>query len=163
MSKRGYLILLGIGMLLIPVVTVLIIQSTMPPATATNTATNKGPEEVVIDESGYTMTKSGLKYYDEKIGDGEVARPGQRAEVHYTGWLTNGTKFDSSHDRNKPFDFTIGSGQVIKGWDEGVVGMKIGGKRKLIVPPALGYADRPQGSIPANSTPRFDVELLKLN
>ena len=156
MSKRGYLIVVVLGMLLIPVVTVLIVQNTVP------STVNKIPEEVV-DESLYTTTKSGLKYYDSKVGDGEAAKAGQSAEVHYTGWLTNGKKFDSSRDTNKPFAFPIGEGKVIKGWDEGVAGMKVGGKRKLIVPPALGYADSAQGAIPANSTLKFDVELLKLN
>jgi FKBP-type peptidyl-prolyl cis-trans isomerase FkpA len=103
----------------------------------------------------------GLKYTDEQVGSGAVATPGKTAVVHYTGWLMDGTKFDSSHDRNQPFSFPLGGGQVIKGWDEGVAGMKVGGKRILIVPPALGYGARGAGNvIPPNATLKFEVELL---
>lgn len=94
-------------------------------------------------------------------GDGTLAEPGRRVTVHYTGWLTNGTKFDSSHDRVQPFTFRLGAGEVIKGWDEGVEGMQVGGKRKLTIPARLGYGRR--GSppvIPGNSTLVFEVELL---
>src|SRR5579884_2935406 len=84
-------------------------------------------------------TPSGLQYTDEVVGGGGTATPGQTVSVHYTGWLTDGTKFDSSKDRGRPFEFKLGSGQVIKGWDEGVAGMKIGGKRRLVIPPQLGY------------------------
>ena len=104
---------------------------------------------------------SGLKYVDLKVGDGAVAEEGVTATVHYTGWLTNGTKFDSSVDRNQPFEFKLGAGQVIRGWDEGVKGMRTGGKRKLTIPPELGYGERGAGSsIPPNSTLVFEVELL---
>ena len=105
--------------------------------------------------------QDGLKYTDEQVGTGAVATPGKTAVVHYTGWLLDGTKFDSSRDRNQPFSFPIGAGQVIKGWDEGVAGMKVGGKRTLIVPPALGYGARGAGGvIPPNATLKFEVELL---
>ena len=109
--------------------------------------------------SGHT-TDSGLKYVDEVVGTGESPSPGKTVIVHYTGRLEDGTKFDSSVDRGQPFEFTIGVGQVIKGWDEGVMTMKVGGKRKLIVPPDLGYGARRAGPIPPNSTLIFDVELL---
>ena len=103
----------------------------------------------------------GLKYTDEQIGTGAVATAGKTAVVHYTGWLENGTKFDSSLDRNQPFSFPLGAGQVIKGWDEGVQGMKVGGKRTLIIPPDLGYGARGAGGvIPPNATLKFEVQLL---
>jgi FKBP-type peptidyl-prolyl cis-trans isomerase FkpA len=106
-------------------------------------------------------TPSGLIIEDVNVGEGAVAAVGQKVTVHYTGWLTNGTKFDSSKDRNDPFAFPLGGGRVIKGWDEGVQGMKVGGKRKLTIPPALGYGARGAGgTIPPNATLVFEVELL---
>jgi FKBP-type peptidyl-prolyl cis-trans isomerase FkpA len=108
-----------------------------------------------------TTTPRGLIIVDVIVGDGAAAAAGQKVKVHYTGWLTNGTKFDSSKDRNDPFVFPLGAGNVIKGWDEGVQGMKIGGKRKLTIPPALGYGARGAGGvIPPNATLVFEVELL---
>lgn len=109
-------------------------------------------------------TASGLKYEDLKVGDGTEAKTGDRVQVHYTGWLENGTKFDSSVDRGQPFAFPLGAGRVIRGWDEGVAGMKVGGKRKLTIPPALGYGERGAGGIiPPNATLVFEVELLQVN
>lgn len=109
------------------------------------------------------MTDSGLKYEELVEGDGAVAAAGQQVSVHYTGWLTDGKKFDSSVDRNQPFDFALGRGQVIRGWDEGVAGMKVGGKRKLTIPPQLGYGARGAGGvIPPNATLVFEVELLDI-
>jgi FKBP-type peptidyl-prolyl cis-trans isomerase FkpA len=106
-------------------------------------------------------TASGLVYEELTVGAGAEAVSGQRVTVHYTGWLTNGTKFDSSKDRDDPFEFHLGQGQVIKGWDEGVAGMKVGGKRKLTIPPALGYGARGAGGvIPPDATLVFEVELL---
>ena len=111
-------------------------------------------------------TASGLQYVDVKVGNGEVAKAGEQVSVHYTGWLQNpdgskGRKFDSSKDRGQPFQFALGGGQVIKGWDEGVAGMKVGGERELIIPPDLGYGARGAGGvIPPNATLIFDVELL---
>ena len=106
-------------------------------------------------------TESGLQYWDIRVGNGEVAKEGNRVRVHYTGWLTTGKKFDSSVDAGKPFDFTIGNGEVIKGWEEGVAGMKVGGKRQLRIPPALAYgAAGYPGAIPANATLIFDIQLL---
>ena len=108
-----------------------------------------------------TTTPSGLTIEDVTVGSGAAAATGQKVKVHYTGWLTNGTKFDSSKDRGDPFEFPLGAGRVIKGWDEGVQGMKIGGTRKLTIPPALGYGARGAGGvIPPNATLVFEVELL---
>ena len=106
-------------------------------------------------------TPSGLTYQELTEGTGAEAAKGAQVSVHYTGWLMDGTKFDSSKDRNEPFDFPLGAGQVIKGWDEGVAGMKVGGKRKLTIPPSLGYGARGAGGvIPPNATLVFEVELL---
>ena len=105
-------------------------------------------------------TDSGLKFVDEVVGTGPSPSPGSFVTVHYTGVLENGTKFDSSRDRGQPFEFQIGIGRVIKGWDEGVMTMKVGGKRKLIIPPNLGYGSRSLPEIPPNSTLIFEVELL---
>ncbi|MBT3229233.1 MAG: FKBP-type peptidyl-prolyl cis-trans isomerase [Candidatus Marinimicrobia bacterium] len=108
-------------------------------------------------------TSSGLKYTDMEVGSGESPTNGQGVVVHYTGTLEDGTKFDSSVDRDKPFSFTIGIGRVIQGWDEGVLSMKIGGKRRLIIPSELGYGARGAGGvIPPNATLIFDVELLEI-
>lgn len=108
-------------------------------------------------------TPSGLQYVDLVAGSGREAKAGDTATVHYTGTLVDGTKFDSSKDRNKPFPFPLGAGRVIKGWDEGVEGMKIGGTRKLVIPPELGYGARGAGAtIPPNATLIFEVELLGL-
>ena len=106
-------------------------------------------------------TPSGLKYSDEVVGSGDSPSKGKKVRVHYTGKLTNGKKFDSSHDRKEPFEFTIGVGQVIRGWDEGVMSMKVGGKRQLTIPPDLGYGARGAPPvIPPNAELIFDVELL---
>jgi FKBP-type peptidyl-prolyl cis-trans isomerase len=115
-----------------------------------------------------TEMPDGLKYTDTKIGDGATAKAGNKVTVNYTGWLyengAKGKKFDSSLDRNQPFQFTLGAKQVIAGWDEGVAGMKVGGKRTLIIPPELGYGTRGAGggAIPPNATLIFDVDLLQV-
>jgi FKBP-type peptidyl-prolyl cis-trans isomerase len=113
-----------------------------------------GPQEVVMP--------SGLKYVDLTVGTGTIAEPGMNVSVHYTGWLTDGTKFDSSLDRGQPITFRLGAGQVVRGWDEGIAGMRVGGKRKLTVPPELGYGPGGRGPIPPNSTMLFDVELISV-
>ncbi len=106
-------------------------------------------------------TASGLVYEELQVGEGETAQAGMTVTVHYTGWLTDGRKFDSSKDRNDPFQFGLGRGQVIRGWDEGVAGMKVGGRRKLTIPAELGYGARGAGGvIPPNATLVFEVELL---
>jgi peptidylprolyl isomerase len=121
----------------------------------------------VAAEAKVIEMPDGLKYTDNKVGDGATATAGNKVSVHYTGWLykdgAKGAKFDSSVDRGQPFDFTLGAHQVIEGWDEGVAGMKVGGERTLIIPPELGYGARGAGGvIPPNATLMFDVQLLKV-
>lgn len=112
-------------------------------------------------EPEWKKNASGLEYQEIQLGEGAEAKAGMTVDVHYTGWLLDGTKFDSSVDRGKPFSFHLGAGEVIRGWDEGVAGMKVGGKRKLRIPAELGYGARGAGGvIPGNATLIFDVELL---
>jgi FKBP-type peptidyl-prolyl cis-trans isomerase len=129
--------------------------------TNTKTTTTSSSATSVTTSSQEITMPSGLKYEELKVGDGAVAETGTTVSVHYTGWLTNGTKFDSSLDRGQPFSFRLGTGQVIRGWDEGVKGMRVGGKRKLTIPPDLGYGEAGAGGvIPPNATLLFEVELL---
>jgi FKBP-type peptidyl-prolyl cis-trans isomerase len=131
--------------------------STAKRATTPNT---NAPTKVTGDG---VKTASGLQYWDIKVGTGEVAKDGDHVKVHYTGWLTSGKKFDSSVDAHQPFELTLGKGEVIKGWDEGISGMKVGGKRQLRIPPDLAYgAQGYPGAIPPNATLIFDVQLLAI-
>ncbi len=133
------------------------------PTTAQNT-NSQLETTIAMDLSNAVTTESGLKYIVVKEGDGATPQKGNNVTVHYTGTLEDGTKFDSSRDRNSPFSFKIGVGQVIKGWDEGVGTMKVGEQRILIIPPELGYGSRGAGGvIPPNATLIFDVELLKVS
>jgi len=131
------------------------------PAVAQADPTSKasgGPTKVT---GAPVKTASGLEYWDIKVGTGTVAHAGQHIKVDYTGWLTNGKKFDSSVGTGRPFELLLGGGQVIKGWDEGIAGMKVGGKRQLRIPPDLAYGPKGYpGAIPANATLIFDVQLL---
>lgn len=123
-------------------------------------ATNPGIPALPEGAAAVQTTASGLQYHEVEAGTGEQPRPNQTVRVQYTGWLDNGMKFDSSRDRNQPFEFQIGRGKVIKGWDEGLATMKVGGKRRLLIPPALGYGAAGAGPIPPNARLTFDVELL---
>lgn len=125
-----------------------------PPAQVQGVATTEA------NMDNFITKPDGLKILDEKVGEGNEVKSGDTVTVNYLGTLENGTKFDSSYDRNTPFTTQIGVGQVIKGWDEGIVGMKVGGKRKLIIPSDLGYGSQGQGSIPPNSVLIFEVELV---
>lgn len=167
-------ILLSVGFMLVCVVVLVLGQvggkqdavaanmtQIIPATTVTENNTLIG-SKTMADENIVT-TPSGLKYVEIVEGTGATPQTGQKVEVHYTGTLEDGTKFDSSRDRNRPFDFKLGVGQVIKGWDEGLSTMKVGGRRKLIIPPELGYGARGAGGvIPPNATLLFDVELLKV-
>ena len=131
------------------------LRSTMLVSTIGATPCNQGANMSTV------TTDSGLKYEDVTVGEGAEAVAGKTVSVHYTGWLTDGQKFDSSKDRNEPFAFVLGGGMVIKGWDEGVQGMKVGGVRRLTIPAQLGYGVRGAGGvIPPNATLVFEVELL---
>jgi FKBP-type peptidyl-prolyl cis-trans isomerase len=132
-------------------------HTTKKPSTMAHPNTN-APTKVT---GAPTKTASGLEYWDIKVGTGAIAKPGHKVKVDYTGWLTTGKKFDSSVGTGKPFEFTLGASEVIKGWDEGVAGMKVGGKRQLKIPPQLAYGERGfPGAIPPSATLIFDVQLV---
>jgi len=167
-------VLISVGVMLVCVLVIIVAQiSGQPnaiadqltqnqPALATVTETNNLIANTMADTDVVT-TESGLKYKELQAGTGATPKKGETVVVHYTGTLEDGTKFDSSRDRNQPFKFKLGEGQVIKGWDEGISTMKVGGRRQLIIPPELGYGARGAGGvIPPNSTLLFDVELLKI-
>ena len=140
-------------------------KSTLVAQTASDLSPEEPTEETNTDmaDENMTTTDTGLMYEDLEVGTGALPTPGQAVTVHYTGTLENGEKFDSSRDRNRPFSFTIGVGQVIKGWDEGVATMRVGGRRTLVIPPDLGYGPRGAGGvIPPNATLIFDVELIRV-
>ncbi|MCW3061025.1 MAG: peptidylprolyl isomerase FKBP-type [Capsulimonas sp.] len=151
-----------------PAVTINVPPAATPPTpagpkmSATPGKTPVGPPAIVRKPGAVVTTKSGLKYQDVVVGTGPAAKAGDNILVHYTGTLTNGTKFDSSVDRGEPFPFQLGVGQVIPGWDEGVAGMKVGGKRKLVIPGDLAYGPNGQGEIPPNATLNFDVQLIAI-
>jgi peptidylprolyl isomerase len=137
-------------------------NTTTAPTTPPRPSASASATTEVIRLTNPITTPSGLKYEDKVVGTGASPVTGRRVTVHYTGMLTNGTKFDSSVDKGQPYTFIIGTGSVIKGWDEGVATMKVGGKRLLEIPPALGYGSRGNGPIPANATLLFEVELLSV-
>src|SRR6478752_7699613 len=146
----------------------LIVAAVMTAGLACNQPQAQPPAQSGSAQSSASTAKEvtlpdGLKYTDDQVGTGTEATAGKTVVVHYTGWLLDGTKFDSSRDRNQPFSFPLGAGRVIKGWDEGVAGMKVGGKRTLEIPPDLGYGARGAGGvIPPNATLVFDVELVEI-
>lgn len=146
----------------------LITRCKLLPLRRQRTIFHRTPCALLIITMTTTTTNTGLKYIDTTLGQGATATAGQHVTVHYTGWLyeneTQGKKFDSSRDRNEPFIFSLGAGMVIKGWDEGVQGMKVGGQRTLIIPANLGYGARGAGGvIPPNATLKFDVELIAVS
>lgn len=180
-------ILISLGVMAACVVLLVVSQFTMnrSPANASGLPNTQAPEAIetvseppakpliaqvptsptpkkVEASNNYVTTPSGLKYLDMVEGNGETPEAGQIVVVHYTGTLEDGTKFDSSRDRGQPFKFKLGAGKVIKGWDEGIASMKIGGRRQLVIPPELGYGSNGIGPIPPNSTLIFDVELLRI-
>lgn len=167
MIKRNFLFLI----ILIVLATGILVLSQSSSQTKNNQEVNipPTPANVIINspvpssspENFITMS-DGLKIEDLIVGSGAEVKSGDTVTVNYLGTLTDGTKFDSSYDRNMPFTTQIGVGQVIKGWDEGIVGMKVGGKRKLVIPSSLGYGDQSAGSIPPNSTLIFEVELVSI-
>ena len=157
-NKLLSLINMEVQMKILSSVMILVFALIFVACTSTTTTTKTETK----GENGMITTPSGLQYQDIIVGSGTEAKSGHKVKVHYVGTLTDGTKFDSSVDRGQPFEFDLGTGSVIKGWDEGVAGMKIGGKRKLVIPPDLGYGSRAIGKIPANSTLIFEVNLLEV-
>lgn len=152
---------LVLGMALAFTIVVVTTGCTKKPTSSTATQTASQVQGDAPKMTGEDVTE--LKTEEQTPGTGAEATAGKMVTVHYTGWLTNGTKFDSSKDRGEPFKFPLGAGQVIQGWDKGVAGMKVGGKRKLTIPPALGYGERGAGGvIPPNATLIFEVELLNV-
>lgn len=171
--NRNILIAAAVIIILIAFAAIFMGEKSSPPAkignelsslpTAVISSFPSASVSVTISPSALGMENTTeLKIEDLKVGTGEEAKSGNRVSVNYKGTLTNGTQFDSSYDRGQPFSFDLGAGDVISGWDEGVVGMKVGGKRKLVIPPDMAYGARALPGIPANSTLVFEVELLKV-
>ncbi len=156
LSKRGKIIALVIVVALIVAGAIYVISSS---SSSSNKLSSTSPV-TLADFDNATTTASGLKYVDVVEGTGASPTTGKSVSVHYTGTLTNGTKFDTSRDNGQPSTFRIGTGAVIKGWDEGLMSMKVGGKRKLFIPPNLAYGEKGRSPIPPNSTLLFDVELV---
>ena len=156
-------VFIGLIVVLIAAVVGVAYKITKPSSSPSVSVTSNNNQPINMNVTTQPVTSNdGLQITDEVVGTGAEAVAGKKVTVHYVGTLTDGKKFDSSRDRGTPFTFDLGAGQVIKGWDEGVAGMKVGGKRKLVIPPALGYGNREVGNglIPANSTLIFEVELL---
>ncbi len=141
----------------------LLVASCDGPATPDPVDPADFPKPRVVAEDDYLVLPTGLKYYDFREGEGSAAKNGDIVAVHYHGWLTDSTLFDSSFAREQPFEFTLGSGFVITGWDQGVLGMKEGGERQLVIPPELGYGDVPRARIPPNSTLIFELFMIEVN
>jgi peptidylprolyl isomerase len=157
MTQKGEAIAAGLSQ----TAPVAVVQSAAEPTLVAQANLLTQPEATPMTEENAITTSSGLQYVEIVEGTGATPQKGQTVSVHYTGTLENGTKFDSSRDRGQPFQFPLGAGRVIKGWDEGIASMKIGGQRKLIIPPDLGYGSQGAGGvIPPNATLLFDVELL---
>ena len=170
-------ILISVGVMLVCVLALVVVQfsgqensaiadelTQNQPALTRVTENNNLIASNTMSDDNVVTTESGLKYKDLQEGTGATPQKGQTVVVHYTGTLEDGTKFDSSRDRKQPFSFKLGAGQVIKGWDEGLSTMKVGGRRELIIPPELGYGARGAGGvIPPNATLIFDVELLRIS
>ena len=157
MTKRAQIVIV------LALMSYALMASFAPAQTPAQKATTKPNTSAPTKVSGPGVkTDDGLQYWDIRVGNGETAKEGNRVRVHYTGWLANGKKFDSSVDAGQPFDFTLGNSEVIKGWEEGVTGMRVNGKRQLRIPPALAYGEKgtEDGSIPPNATLIFDVQLL---
>jgi peptidylprolyl isomerase len=160
--RNQRIVIIVVAVLVVAVAAFFAVRAFAPKPASTPAASAGSPG--AASSAPMTKTASGLQYQDMTAGSGPAAKSGDKVSVHYTGWLENGTKFDSSVDRGQPFNFTLGAGQVIPGWDEGVAGMQVGGKRKLIIPAALGYGSQGAGGvIPPNATLIFDVELLGIN